>query len=581
MLKKKIREIYTPTVIGVEPGSLVSETVGLMREHNISCIVVLEDDKPLGIFTERDILRTVADRGPDFLDCKVEEVMKRPVVTCTGDMFVYEAYTQLLSCGLRHLVVVDEKDRVKGMVTESNLIRNLGIEYYLEVRRVDQIMTRDVFRIPRRTLVGSVMKAMAVKSISCAVVVEEDSRPAGVLTERDVARFLLDKPGFDSAPVEQVMSSPVEAVESESPVLEAGKIMEKKNIRRLVVVDGQGRIAGIVTYSDIVRGIENKYIEILKEIIRDKDAKLKATMEELYEKSLYMDSILNSSIDLGIVATDTNWRINYHNPVAEKMLGRRSKDIIGKNLRDLKSYEYIPFGAFDLGRTAVDPGDIKHNFYFQVTDEEGEKYIHARIAAIQDKAGELLGFVLLMRDITERIKAEETIRYMAYHDILTGLPNRALFNDRLNQEITRANRNTKKIGLLLLDLDEFKKVNDTFGHHAGDMLLKGVASRVRQMLRASDTVARVGGDEYMVIIPDLGGADAAEQVAEKIIKNLDEPIKLDGHSYKIQASIGIAVYPDHAEDTEDLIKASDRAMYAAKQKGRRNMSSNVELYSAT
>lgn len=179
------------------------------------------------------------------------------------------------------------------------------------------------------------------------------------------------------------------------------------------------------------------------------------------------------------------------------------------------------------------------------------------------------GFVTIYTDITERKQAEERIRHMANHDALTGLPNRALFNDRLGQAISVAKRASGRFALLYLDLDKFKPVNDTFGHAAGDELLKCVAEKLRAQVRESDTVARLGGDEFSVILPDISDRRDAEAVAGKIVAALAAPFRLgiQDRAVGIGASVGIAVYPDDARDHETLIKKADVAMYDAKAKG--------------
>jgi diguanylate cyclase (GGDEF)-like protein len=169
-------------------------------------------------------------------------------------------------------------------------------------------------------------------------------------------------------------------------------------------------------------------------------------------------------------------------------------------------------------------------------------------------------------DITEQKLAEERVRHMANHDSLTGLPNRMLFNDRLGQEIRLARRETGQFALLYLDLDKFKPINDTFGHAAGDQLLRGVGRRIRAQVRESDTVARLGGDEFAVILPSIIGREQVAIVAGKIIAALAAPFTLGSQKQRVEigVSIGIALYPADANDHETLIKKADVAMYDAK-----------------
>lgn len=167
----------------------------------------------------------------------------------------------------------------------------------------------------------------------------------------------------------------------------------------------------------------------------------------------------------------------------------------------------------------------------------------------------------------EHRQAEETIRYLAYYDSLTGLPNRASLLDRLHQAISDSQRDGKSVAILLMDLDHFKEVNDTLGHHRGDRLLQHVGSRLQASLRPSDIVARLGGDEFVVMLP-LSGSGDAMLVAQKVAKALEPPFIIEGLPVAVEASIGIALYPDHGANPDDLMQRADVAMYAAKQSGR-------------
>jgi 5-methylcytosine-specific restriction protein A len=171
-------------------------------------------------------------------------------------------------------------------------------------------------------------------------------------------------------------------------------------------------------------------------------------------------------------------------------------------------------------------------------------------------------------DITERKQPEEEIQRMAYHDSLTGLPNRNLFSDRLGIALAQAQRNQKTVGVVMLDLDKFKDVNDTLGHDVGDLLLKAATERLNAALRRGDTVARFGGDEFVLILPDLKTIENAIQVVQKILDSFCRPFLINTHQLVVTTSIGIAVYPDDGTDEAMLVKNADIAMYQAKQAGR-------------
>ncbi|HEX8949777.1 MAG TPA: EAL domain-containing protein, partial [Dissulfurispiraceae bacterium] len=189
---------------------------------------------------------------------------------------------------------------------------------------------------------------------------------------------------------------------------------------------------------------------------------------------------------------------------------------------------------------------------------------------IKDEHGNVVQVVHVARDITERKRLEEEIRHMAYHDTLTGLPNKRLFKDIVNVELAQASRNRKKLAFMFLDLDRFKEINDTLGHEAGDHLLKEVAARLRKTIRASDTLARIGGDEFNMILSDIAQEEDVTVIVRKILSSFQEPFTVDGHELYITTSIGVSIYPDDSGDVEVLLRYADIAMYHAKEHGRNN-----------
>ncbi len=187
----------------------------------------------------------------------------------------------------------------------------------------------------------------------------------------------------------------------------------------------------------------------------------------------------------------------------------------------------------------------------------------------RNEEGDVVGYQGIVRDITERKRTEDLIKHLAYHDYLTGLPNRLLFNDRLSIEVARAKRHQKRLAVMMLDLDRFKDVNDSLGHDTGDELLKAIAEHLTELLRKTDTVARLGGDEFILILTELNQIEDAFVIAQNIIELFQKTFQVNGHTVSITTSIGIAIYPDDG-DPDNLVKNADSAMYMAKQKGRNN-----------
>lgn len=197
------------------------------------------------------------------------------------------------------------------------------------------------------------------------------------------------------------------------------------------------------------------------------------------------------------------------------------------------------------------------------------RQIELLASPLRDPDGDIVGIIQNAHDITALKEAEEQIRQLAYYDTLTGLPNRRLLIDRLNHALTQARRFGRSMAVMFLDLDRFKRINDTLGHSGGDELLKQVAQRLTGCVRAGDTIARPGGDEFVIVLTEIGHSLDAARVAEKIIEALASPVRIDDRPVRITPSIGIALYPDNeCDDVEELMIKADMAMYAAKEAGR-------------
>jgi len=268
-----------------------------------------------------------------------------------------------------------------------------------------------------------------------------------------------------------------------------------------------------------------------------------------------------------IVITDRNARIEYANPAFTRTTGYELDEVLGKTPALLKSGLHDTDFYQNLWRTLLNGREWKGEIVNR--RKNGETYYEEMaIAPVTDTAGNIIRFVAVKRDITVRKLLEQRLDHMAHYDELTGLPNRSLFFDRLAHTLAQAKRNGNLFALLFIDLDGFKKVNDTLGHEAGDNLLREVAKRLEQCVRESDTVARMGGDEFTIILSAIAQAEDAGQVAEKVIEALAAPIFPGTLRCEIGASIGISLYPADGIERETLLTHADSAMYRIKEQGK-------------
>jgi diguanylate cyclase (GGDEF)-like protein/PAS domain S-box-containing protein len=265
-----------------------------------------------------------------------------------------------------------------------------------------------------------------------------------------------------------------------------------------------------------------------------------------------------------VIVCDSGGIIRFTNEAASTVFGYEPGELAGAPIELLAE----PSVGSSV-RLLVSAGKVVRDVEMAFRTRQGERVeVGISLSPRVDDRGVAVGAVLVARDIRARKRAESQIAYQACHDALTGLPNRMLFYDRLTQVLVRAKRHGDRLAVLFLDLDKFKVVNDSLGHAAGDRLLVEIAGRLQRTLRQSDTVARVGGDEFTFLLPGIERGEDASRVAQKILDAVSRPLEIDGHQLYVTTSIGISLYPADGEEAEALLGSADIAMYRAKDLGR-------------
>ncbi len=309
-------------------------------------------------------------------------------------------------------------------------------------------------------------------------------------------------------------------------------------------------------------------ISLIRDITKRKNAEA-AVWQEKERAQVTLESIGD-----GVITTDIRANVEYLNPVAEALTGWTNSEAIGHPLE-----EVFHIVNEETGQPVESPivDCLKEGSIIALASDTvllnrtgSTIAIEDSAAPIRDRTGTVIGGVLVFHDVSYKRNLMKELAHQAHHDVLTGLPNRLQFNEVLKQALARAKRKQGMMAVMFLDLDRFKLINDTMGHNLGDVLLMNVAERIRQTLREGDTIARQGGDEFLVLLPEIRDEQEVASVCERILGVFAQPIILDGDEVYMSTSIGISLFPNDGKKMETLVKQADTAMYYAKEQGRNN-----------
>ena len=293
------------------------------------------------------------------------------------------------------------------------------------------------------------------------------------------------------------------------------------------------------------------------------------TQRKIQESQMRLWAKVFEGSNEAILITDPNFRIISVNRAYQTIMGYTEEEVLGVDTLEVGA----KLQTYSFYRNLVSVLKERGHWQGELTNQRknGEEFpCWFSVTQVTDARGVPENYIAIFNDITEHKSSRAQIEFLAHHDSLTGLPNRILLNDRLEMAITQAHRQNERLGILFIDLDRFKNVNDSLGHSVGDEILKEAAKRLSNSIRTGDTVSRLGGDEFVVLFPKVRDEDNLADLTIKLREKLQQPYVVDGMSLHMTPSIGIAVYPEDGEDADELIKNADAAMYLAKEKGRNN-----------
>ena len=563
-----LERIVRKHILSCPPDTAVVDAARLMAEGRCSSIVVTEAGRPVGIWTERDALKIDFGDG-EAVSQPVSRVMSSPVKTINGKISVGDAGMRFKLESVRHFVVVDDSGRAYGIVSQSDVILGHGVEHFLVLRNVASAVTRPMISVAAGSPLGDAVALLNTARTDAAVVIGAPGTEPGIITERDVVRLIAGGARPDVT-VGSVASFPLICITEDDSLLNARHLLEERSIRHVGVRATDGRLKGLLSFADMLSTLQYEYMQRLDEALRERDAALIRSRKDLD----LARKVIDASLD-GIMIVDAEGVIQFVNPAFTQVTGYTPEEAIGQTPRLLRSgrqeQEFYARMWESLTVNRCWQGEIWNR------RKNGEVYPEwLTINAIYDDDGQLSQFAAIFSDITERKKIEDRIKNLAYFDVLTGLPNRRLFTDRLQVAIANAHRHGHLLAIMFLDLDLFKRINDSLGHGIGDQVLIETSRRLAACVREGDTVSRLGGDEFVVLLPEVAEIEDVAKLAERIIGQVKLPFVVEDHELYVTASIGIAVHPEDGDSVETLLKNADTAMYRAKDVGR----NSYQLYTA-
>lgn len=556
---KLVRDAAQCRVLTCEPTvSLKAATVMMQREH-CSSIVIVNQHMPVGIWTEADALRI------DFTDTAslnrpVAEFMSPALHKIDMQSTLDDAALEFRRQHIRHLIVVDENDQLCGILSQTDVVVHQDAEFFISMTEIDSLLPiRHPLCLDQKRMFSEAVSLMR-KANQDALVVTSQGEPVGMLTQRDLVRLIGE--GHVDRPLANVMSTPLISVPRSMSLLATRSLMQKRCIRHIGVNQDDGKLLGLISFGDILNNIEQTYVRRLRAALANQSADLQDAAQQLH----MAHTLIEASMD-GIMVTNDDGIIESINPAFSILTGYSESEALGKKASLISSGKHDAVFYEKMWRSINSQGQWKGEIWNR--RKNGEVYLEwltiTRI--LEPNSGRSL-YAGIFSDITERKKSEQIIENLAYYDALTKLPNRQLLFDRLDVALAGAHRDRGNVALLFIDLDHFKRINDTLGHTIGDKVLIETADRLKNIIRERDTLARIGGDELILMLTEVSDADTVGRAVQRIAECLQQPVNVEDNELYVSASIGCAMYPDDGKDRETLLKNADIAMYRAKQTGR-------------
>jgi diguanylate cyclase (GGDEF)-like protein len=452
-------------------------------------------------------------------------------------------------------VVTDEKAPI-GYTNTTEIISQL---FSNENCYTERLLSPEKHEIVNNSdSIYTVHKTLFTAHSRLAIVVNENGHPEGIITDKLVSSLIERGCDIWNTKASEVALGTLIIPNEDCLHLFLSTFL-LKSIDIAVVVDDEGKPAGTISREDFLTGRCECPIRQSTALTHSPDSH----QEGNTSSATFLEKVLTHTFKTGIIGTDEHLGIIYFNSAAGEFLDKPEILRLGNPIWIISDACNISrHEMLEALKNAKTGAEQVINSWLNINEEK--HFVQYRISMVPSNDG-LAGYVISIQDTTSQRHAEANIRKLAYYDKLTQLPNRLLFEERIQQEIKRCKRTNAQFTFMIMDLDGFKQINDTLGHHIGDLLLRAVGNRLERTVRASDTVARFGGDEFIFLLPDIGTAAAAQTFIIKIREITGEPYIIDEQKTSINGSLGYAIYPDDGDSYEDLLKKADARMYHNKR----------------
>ncbi|GLX80875.1 EAL domain-containing protein [Thalassotalea eurytherma] len=538
-----------------EPNTPIYKAARSILDNQCSSILVEKDNQIVGIWTEAD---STLITHQQLLGTEIQYYMSSPVVSVESHTTIEELIIKFYQYKVRHLLVC-ENGQPTGIVSQSDVIKKRGIEHLLSSRQVKESYQRQrPITLSSAITFESICQHMRKSRATSVLIENKQTNEVGIITERDLVRILAaTQPVVD---VWLYTSHPLVKLSDSCTLLDAFHMFKENSVRHVVITDDENNVLGVLSFKDIFAGIEYAHFNELQSTIARRELALKDSQKSL----VLAERIISASVDGVMIANQSNEIISV-NPAFSKITGYAASEVVGQKTSLLSSgmhpKSFYHSMWLDINEFGQWQGEIWNK---RKNDEIYPEWL--TIIRIGEVSEDDMHYAAIFSDITERKKGEEQIHELAYYDDLTKLPNRSLFNDHLSSALKEADG--KLVAVLFIDLDRFKQINDTLGHKAGDELLVMAAKRISSSVKHSDIVSRMGGDEFVVLVPAVTHIDHVEHVMGQIVTALSKPFLLSGRELIVTCSIGASISSESGSCGDTMLKHADIAMYEAKSQGR-------------